>query len=44
MLFILKNKKLLKKYGQRARKRVEENFEENLISQKLFEFINSKIS
>lgn len=44
MLFILKNKKLLKKYGQRARKRVEENFEENLISQKLFEFISSKIS
>jgi glycosyltransferase involved in cell wall biosynthesis len=43
MLFVIKNKKLLKRYGQRARKRVEKNFEENLISQKLLEFINSRI-
>ena len=44
MLFVIKNKRLLKKYGKRARKRVEENFEENLISQKFLEFINSRIS
>ncbi len=44
MLFAIKNKKLLKKYGQRARKRVEKSFEENLISLKFLEFINSRIS
>lgn len=44
MLFAIKNRKLLKRYGQRARKRVTKNFEENLISQKLLEFINSRIS
>ena len=43
MLFIINNKKLLKKYGINARKRVKKNFEENLISQKFLEFINSKI-
>ena len=44
MLFIIKNKNQLKKYGKQARKRVEKNYEENLISQKFLEFINSKIS
>jgi|694.fasta_scaffold120914_2 glycosyltransferase involved in cell wall biosynthesis len=43
MLFVIRNKKLLKSYGQRARKRVKKNFEENLISKKLLEFINSRI-
>ena len=43
MVFVLKNKRLLKKFGQRARKRVKKNFEENLISQKFLEFIKSKI-
>ena len=44
MLFAIKNRKLLKRYGQRARKRVKKNFEESLMSQKLLEFINSRIS
>ena len=44
MLFAIKNKKLLKKYGQKARRRVEKNFQENLISKKFLEFINSRIS
>ena len=43
MVFVIKNKRLLKKFGQRARKRAKKNFEENLISQKFLEFINSKI-
>ena len=44
MLFVIKNKRLLKKYGKRARKRVEIKFEENLISEKFLEFIKSKIN
>jgi len=44
MLFAIKNKRLLKKYGKIARKRVEKSFEENLISLKLLEFINSRIN
>ena len=43
MLFAIKNKKLLKKYGKKARKRVEKNFEESLVTQKFLEFINSRI-
>ena len=43
MLFILKNKKNLSRYGQKSRKRVEESFNENLISEKLLEFIHSII-
>lgn len=43
MLFVIRNKKLLKKYGKTARKRVKKNFEENLVSQKFLEFINSRI-
>ena len=42
MIFSVRNRKLLKKYGKRARKRVKEKFEENLISQNLLEFINSR--
>ena len=44
MLFVIKNRKLLKKYGQRARKRVKKKFEENLISEKFLEFIKSRIN
>ena len=44
LLFAIKNKKLLKKYGQRAKKRVIKKFDENLHNQKLLEFINSRIS
>jgi glycosyltransferase involved in cell wall biosynthesis len=44
MVLVIRNKKLLKKYGQRARKRVEKNFEENLISKKFLEFINSIVN
>lgn len=44
MLLVIKNRKLLKKYGKRARKRVEIKFEENLISEKFLEFIKSKIN
>ena len=44
MIFVIRNKKLLKKYGQRARKRVKKKFEENLISEKFLEFINSRIN
>lgn len=42
MLFVLKNRNLLKIYGRNARKRVEMNFAEDLITKKLFEFINLK--
>ncbi len=41
MLFIIKNKKMLKKFGQKSRLRVEKEFEENLISEKLLEFVHS---
>ena len=44
MLFVIKNKKLIKKYGKNARKRVKKNFDENVISQKFLEFINLKIN
>ena len=44
MIFAIKNRALLKKYGRAARKRVEKKFDENLISQKFIEFIKSRIS
>jgi glycosyltransferase involved in cell wall biosynthesis len=44
MLFVLKNRNLLKIWGQKARKRVELNFEENLLTKKLLEFFHSKIN
>jgi hypothetical protein len=40
MLFAIKNKKLLKIYGQKARRRVEINFDENLLTKKFLEFID----
>ena len=42
MLFVMKNKNLLKAFGQKARRRVEMNFDEDLLAKKLFEFINLK--
>ena len=44
MIFAIENKKLVKKYGQKARKRVKNKFEENLIAKKFLEFINSRIN
>ena len=44
MLTVIKNKNLLKKFGKRARKRVKKDFDDNLISQKLLEFINARIN
>ena len=43
MLFIIKNKKLVKKYGTSAKKRVLKNFEQSLLSKKLLKFINLNI-
>ena len=43
MLFAIKNRNLLKIFGQKARKRVEMNFDEDLLTKKLLEFINLKI-
>ena len=40
MLFAIKNKNLLKIYGQKARRRVEINFDENLLTKKFLEFID----
>ena len=44
MLFVLKNRNLLKIWGQKAKKRVELNFDENLLTKKLLEFFHSKIN
>ena len=44
MLYIIKNKKLVKKYGLSARKKVSKDFEQSLITKKLLKFINSNIS
>ena len=41
MVFILKNKKMIKKYAHNSRKRVEKDFDQNLISEKLLKFIQS---
>ena len=41
MLYIINNKKLVKKCGIAARKRVVKNFEQSLITKKLLKFINS---
>ncbi len=43
MLYIISNKKLVKKYGNLAKKRVIKNFEQNLISKNLLKFISSNI-
>ena len=42
MLFVIKNKNLLKTYGRKARRRVEANFDQNLLTEKLSEFIDLK--
>lgn len=42
MLFAIKNKKLLKIYGKKARRIVEMYFDEDLLTKKFFEFINIK--
>ena len=44
MIFVIRNKKLLKYYGKNARKRAEKSYEENLVGQEFLEFINSKIN
>ncbi|MDA9665510.1 glycosyltransferase [Candidatus Pelagibacter sp.] len=44
MIFAIENKKLVKKYGQKARKRVQNKFDENLVGKKFLEFINSRIN
>ena len=43
MLYIIKNKKLVKRYGVSAKKRVLKDFEQSLLSKKLLKFINSNI-
>ena len=43
MLYIINNKKLVKKYGKLAKIRVLKDFEQNLITKKLLRFINSNI-
>jgi len=40
MLYIINNKRLTKKYGILARKRVLEDFEQSILAKKLFKFIN----
>ena len=41
MIYIIKNKKLVKKYGYSARKKVLKDFEHSLLTKKLLKFINS---
>ena len=43
MLYIIKNKKLVKRYGVSAKKRVLKDFEQSQLSKKLLKFINSNI-
>jgi len=44
MLYVLKNKDLVKKYGNLARKRAMKDFEQSIITKKLLEFIELRIS
>jgi len=44
MLYIIKNKKLVKNYGISARKKILTDFEQSVITKKLLNFINSNIS
>jgi len=41
MLYIVNNKKLTKKYGVLARKRVLKDFEQSILTKKFLKFINS---
>ena len=43
MIYIIKNKKLVKKFGLSAKKRVLKDFKENLLTKELLKFINSRI-
>lgn len=43
MIYIIKNKKLVKKIGLSAKKRVLKDFEQNLLTKELLKFINMKI-
>ena len=43
MLYIIKNKRLVKKYGISARKRVLRDFDQNQVTKNLLKFINSNI-
>ena len=44
MLYIIKNRKLVKNYGISARKRILTDFEQSVITKKLLNFIDSNIS
>ena len=44
MLYVLRNKNLVKKFGISARKRVLKDFEQSLITKKLLKFISSNIN
>ena len=44
MLYIIKNKKLVKKIGTIAKKKVLKDFEQNLLTKKLLKFIDSNIN
>ncbi|MDC0424831.1 glycosyltransferase, partial [Candidatus Pelagibacter ubique] len=44
MLYIIKNKKLVKNYGISARKKILRDFEKSVITKKLLNFIDSNIS
>ncbi len=43
MMYIINNKKLVKKYGLSAKKRVFKDFEKNILTNELIKFINLKI-
>ncbi len=43
MIYIIKNKKLVKKFGLSAKKRVLKDFKQNLLTKELLKFINSRI-
>ena len=43
MLYIIKNKSLLRKYGYNAKKRVIKEFEQSLITKEFLKFINFNI-
>ena len=44
MLYIIKNKKLVKNYGISARKKILTDFEQSVVTKKLLSFIDSNIS
>lgn len=43
MVYIINNKNLVRQYGKRARRRVVIDFNQNLLSKKLLEFINERL-